>query len=74
MENPLKREHAEWMGIPWDDPAGQGPLEAWAILMALRKWKHRIRVRFGHQVRQRGCAGHGVPNSGAITGLELDRS
>ena len=43
MENPLKREHAEWMGLPWDDPAGQGPLEAWAILMALRKWKHRIK-------------------------------
>eukprot|EP00435_Cladocopium_sp_Y103_P019673 s3697_g4.t1 len=43
LEIPMKEEYARWMGIPWDDPAGQGPLEAWSILMALRKWKHRVR-------------------------------
>ena len=43
LEIPFKEEYARWMGVPWDDPAGQGPLEAWAILMAIRKWKHRIR-------------------------------
>ena len=34
LEIPFKEEYAKWMGIPWDDLAGQGPLEAWAILMA----------------------------------------
>ena len=31
LEIPLKKEHADWMGIPWDDAAGQGPLEAWHL-------------------------------------------
>ena len=43
LEIPFTEEYARWMGIPWDDPAGQGPLEAWAILMAIKKWKHRLR-------------------------------
>ena len=43
LEIPFTEEYARWMGIPWDDPAGQGPLEAWAVLMAIKKWKHRIR-------------------------------
>ena len=43
LEIPFTQEYAKWMGIPWDDPAGQGPLEAWAILMAVKKWKHRIK-------------------------------
>ena len=47
LEIPFTEEYAKWMSIPWDDPAGQGPLEAWAILMAIKKWKHRIK---GHSL------------------------
>lgn len=43
LEIPVREEHAKWMGIPWQQAAGQGPLEAWAVLMAIRKWKHRLR-------------------------------
>eukprot|EP00435_Cladocopium_sp_Y103_P055471 s826_g18.t1 len=43
LEIPVTQAIATWMGIPWDQAAGQGPLEAWAILMGLRKWKHRLR-------------------------------
>eukprot|EP00435_Cladocopium_sp_Y103_P021609 s565_g5.t1 len=43
LEIPVTQQIATWMGIPWDQAAGQGPLEAWAILMGLRKWKHRLR-------------------------------
>ena len=43
MEIPVTQDVAEWMGIEWKEASGQGPLEAWAVLMALRKWKHRLR-------------------------------
>ena len=43
LEIPITEDIARWMGIEWKAASGQGPLEAWAVLMALRKWKHRIR-------------------------------
>ena len=38
VEAPVTKGDAEWLGIPWDDPAGQGPLEGWAILAGIKKW------------------------------------
>ena len=43
LEIPVTEDIAKWMGIEWKAPSGQGPLEAWAVLMALKKWKHRLR-------------------------------
>jgi hypothetical protein len=43
LEIPITEDIAKWMGIEWKAASGQGPLEAWAVLMALKKWKHRLR-------------------------------
>ena len=67
LEIPFTEEYARWMGIPWDDPAGQGPLEAWAILMAIRTGR-------ADQSRQRGGPCNGGERIGAITRAELDWS
>ena len=43
LEIPITQEIASWMGIEWQAASGQGPLEAWAVLMGLKKWKHWLR-------------------------------
>lgn len=43
LEIPVTEEIAKWTGIQWKEASGQGPLEAWAVLMALREWKHRLK-------------------------------
>ena len=31
-------EDAEWLGVQWKDSSSQGPLEAWAVKLAFRRW------------------------------------
>ena len=38
MEMEVTQEDAEWLGIEWDEASGQGPLEGWAVLLAVRLW------------------------------------
>ena len=42
MEAPVRTEDAEWLGIKHGEAASQGPLEAWAVLLAVRMWKTKL--------------------------------
>ena len=42
IESPITEDDAKWLGIPFDDPAGQGPLEGLAILAGLKKWNAQV--------------------------------
>ena len=42
LEISIGPEDAEWIGIPYDDPSGQGPLEGWAVLAAIRFWGSKL--------------------------------
>ena len=39
---PVLEEDAKWLGAPWKESASQGPLEAWAVKLAFRRWAHRL--------------------------------
>ena len=45
VEAEVTPEDAKWLGIPWNDPAGQGPLEGWAVLLAIKKWSSQLEAR-----------------------------
>ena len=38
LESPVTKSDAEMLGVEWDSHRSQGPLEGWAILLALRTW------------------------------------
>eukprot|EP00913_Durusdinium_trenchii_P011074 g10396.t1 len=42
LEIQLEEADAKWLGVPWNESASQGPLEAWAIKLAVRRWATRL--------------------------------
>ena len=42
LEIPVLEEDAKWLGVPWKESASQGPLEAWAVKLAFRRWTNRL--------------------------------
>ena len=42
LEIPVLEADATWLGVPWKESASQGPLEAWAVKLAFRRWAHRL--------------------------------
>ena len=42
MEAPVRAEDAEWLGVEFGEASSQGPLEAWAVLLAIRMWKTKL--------------------------------
>ena len=42
LEIQLEEADAKWLGVPWNDSASQGPLEAWAVKLAVRRWAARL--------------------------------
>eukprot|EP00438_Fugacium_kawagutii_P032790 Skav211927 [mRNA] locus=scaffold1086:171492:172376:+ [translate_table: standard] len=43
MDSRVTEEDARWLGVPWNEAASQGALEAWAILLAVRMWSAKIK-------------------------------
>ena len=42
LEIPVLEEDAKWLGVPWNESASQGPLEAWAVKLAFTKWATKL--------------------------------
>lgn len=42
LEIQLEEADAKWLGVPWNESASQGPLEAWAVKLAVRRWATRL--------------------------------
>ena len=42
MEAPVRPEDAEWLGVEHGEASSQGPLEAWAVLLAIRMWRTKL--------------------------------
>ena len=43
MEAPVRKEDTDWLGLEFGEASSQGALEAWAVLLAVRMWKTRLR-------------------------------
>lgn len=43
LEISLRKEDADWLGVEWGQASSQGAMEAWAILLAVRFWKLRLK-------------------------------
>ena len=42
LEIPVLEEDAKWLGVEWKESSSQGPLEAWAVKLAFRRWGNRL--------------------------------
>ena len=42
LEIPLEEADAKWLGVPWKESASQGPLEAWAVKLAVKRWANKL--------------------------------
>ena len=42
LEIPVLEEDAKWLGVPWKESASQGPLEAWAVKLAFKRWGAKL--------------------------------
>ena len=42
LEIPVLEEDAKWLGVEWKESSSQGPLEAWAVKLAFRRWGSRL--------------------------------
>ena len=38
----MLEEDAKWLGVPWKESASQGPLEAWAVKLAFKRWGAKL--------------------------------
>lgn len=43
LEVPLRKEDTDWLGVEWAAAASQSAMEGWAILLAVRFWKRRLK-------------------------------
>ena len=42
LEIPVLEEDAKWLGVEWNQSSSQGPLEAWAVKLAFKRWSAQL--------------------------------
>ena len=42
LEIPVQEEDAKWLGVEWKESSSQGPLEAWAVKLAFKRWGAKL--------------------------------
>eukprot|EP00913_Durusdinium_trenchii_P021726 g20412.t1 len=42
LEIPVLEQDAKWLGVEWNQSSSQGPLEAWAVKLAFKRWSAQL--------------------------------